>query len=154
MFLPGEWHGKRSLEGYGSWGWTELHMTERQQQQQHRAKTPNKWKMLAFFILEKTTVWKKWGEAHQETTWDQIKGMQALHTLWFQHPCAWIIVIKLTRSFLMVIHHFWGAWVLCVPLCLAKQWNYSFLYFTLSLRSGFVPVHRVSHIRLRKIFSF
>ena len=48
----------------------------------YRTKTPNKQKMLAFFIPEKTT----WGqikgtrEAHQEITWDQIKGVQALHT--------------------------------------------------------------------------
>ena len=49
----------------------------------YRTKTPNKWKILAFFIPEKTS----WGqikgtrEAHQAITWDQIKGVEALHTL-------------------------------------------------------------------------
>ena len=28
MFLPGESHGQRSLEGYGPWGCKELDMTE------------------------------------------------------------------------------------------------------------------------------
>ena len=28
VFLPGEFHGQRSLLGYGPWGHTELDMTE------------------------------------------------------------------------------------------------------------------------------
>ena len=35
-------------------------------------------------------------EAHQETTWGQIKGVQALHTPWsLSEPCPWTIAIKL-----------------------------------------------------------
>ena len=35
VFLPGEYHGQRSLVGYSPWGCTELDTTEATQQQQY-----------------------------------------------------------------------------------------------------------------------
>ena len=63
-------------------------------------KMPNKWKMSVLFIPGKAT----WGlklkgtrNAHQEITWDQIKWLQALQTLYQQvHP--WTFARKLNKT--------------------------------------------------------
>ena len=69
---------------------------------------------------------KRTRETHQEMTWGQIKGVQALHTPKFnQQPCPWTTAVKLlTKSSLAGTHSFWGISPLYPPL--AKQ-SYSFL---------------------------
>ena len=67
-------------------------------------------------------------EAHQETTWGQIKGLQALHILWSlsaTSPSPGTIAIKLsTKSSWIGIHNFES---MC-SLCLVKQKRHSFCF--------------------------
>ena len=61
-----------------------------------------------------------------EATWVQIRGMQALHALW-----SFLATAPLNNCYKLQIPPCWNtvlrAVACCVPLCLTKQWRYSFL---------------------------
>ena len=75
----------------------------------HRYWNPNKWKMLAFFIPEKITIWQP-QEVHRETTWGQIKDMLALHTSWSSSA-----KVKMKMKLLS------GVWLFVTPWTVAYQ---------------------------------